>query len=411
MRLFIQKTPQSIRALPKLPSSKSISNRLLMISALSGNKISAINLSESDDTRTMIRLLQSKDKIKDAGHAGTTMRFLTAFYSIGNEEVILTGTERMKNRPIGKLVEALVELGASIDYLEKKGYPPLRIRGKRLEGKQIKIDSGISSQYISALLMTAPYLKGGLEIILEGETLSYSYIELTLSLMQEAGARVEKKNNIIRVKESPYVEKTITAEADWSSASYWFMIAGMHPDAEIMLKGLQKKSYQGDSHITAMFDNLGVRSGFSEEGLKLTGSEVSLKEFRYDFRNNPDMVQSFIPYCIAKSIPFYFSGCRSLRIKETDRVKALYNELLKFGVEISFSNDGDLLWWDGKTKPDWNRKVRIETYKDHRMALGMAPLSIKTNQLIIEDPEVVSKSYPGFWNDIEKAGFVINKQP
>lgn len=410
MKISIENIPLTIKAHPQLPSSKSISNRLLMISALSGNKIRPGNLSDSDDTRIMIKLLQSKSKIKDAGHAGTTMRFLTAFYAAGNEEIILTGTERMKNRPIGKLVEALVELGASIDYLEKQGYPPLRIRGKKLEGKQIKVDSGISSQYISALLMIGPYLKGGLEIMLEGETISYSYIELTLSLMQEAGAILEKENNIIRVKESPYAEKTITAEADWSSASYWFMIAGIHPDAEIILQGLQKKSYQGDSHITALFDNLGVRSGFSEEGLKLTGSEFSLKEFHYDFRDNPDMVQSFIPYCIAKNIPFYFSGCRSLRIKETDRVKALYNELLKFGVEISFSDNGDLIWWDGKTKPDWNRDVRIVTYKDHRMALGLAPLSIKSNHLMIEDPEVVSKSYPGFWKDLEKAGFEIKKQ-
>lgn len=410
MKLYIQNTARSIRAMPELPSSKSISNRLLMISALSGNKIHPLNLSESDDTRTMISLLGSKDKIKDAGHAGTTMRFLTAYYASGNEEVILTGTERMKNRPIGKLVEALQELGANINYLEKEGYPPLKIEGKKLEGKQIKIDSGISSQYISALLMTGPYLKGGLELILEGDTISYSYIGMTISLMQEAGAIVEKENDLIRVKESPYTEKTLTAEADWSSASYWFMVAGLHPDAEIILKGLNKKSYQGDSHITAMFDNLGVRTAFTPEGLKLTGSEVSLKEFHYDFRNNPDMVQSFVPYCIAKNIPFYFSGCRSLRIKETDRVRALYNELSKFGVEISFSGDGDLIWWDGKTKPDWNRKVRIETYKDHRMALGLALLSIKSNQLLIEDPGVVSKSYPGYWEDLEKAGFKIENQ-
>lgn len=379
-----------------------------MISALSGNSILPENLSDSDDTRTMVELLNSKEKIKNAGHAGTTMRFLTAFYSTGNKEVILTGTERMKDRPIGELVEALKNLGADITYLEKSGYPPLKIRGKKLRGKTIRIDSGISSQYISAILMTGPYLDGGLELVLEGDTISSSYINMTISLMQEAGAWVRKENNIIRVENIPYNEGSISVESDWSSASYWYMIAGLHPNAEILLKGLRKNSTQGDSQIIDMFNNLGVSSTFTKEGVKITGSEIHLKQFHFDFRDNPDMVQSFAPYCTARNIPFYFSGCRSLRIKETDRVTALYNELQKFGVEISFSADGDLIWWDGKSLPDWSKKVNIKTYDDHRMALGMAPLSLKSGELILEDPGVVSKSYPGFWTDLESAGFGLS---
>ncbi|MBE0652650.1 MAG: 3-phosphoshikimate 1-carboxyvinyltransferase, partial [Bacteroidales bacterium] len=247
------------------------------------------------------------------------------------------------------------------------------------------------------------------ELELTGETFSSSYISMTLDLMKQAGAIVNQEGKKITVRENPYEEKLINAEPDWSSASYWFMVAGLHPDAEIMLKGLSQNSSQGDSLIAGIFDNLGIQSEFNAEGLKIRRSGICLPEFRFDFRNNPDMVQSFVPYCIAKGIPFYFSGCKTLRIKETDRVFALYQELGKFGVEISYSEDGDLIWWDGLTKPDWQRKVSVSTYKDHRMALGMAPLSIKTGELVIEDPMVVTKSYPSFWRDFEDAGFILSR--
>lgn len=409
MRCRITEIPKQIETQIILPSSKSISNRLLIISALSNGQVSLKNLSDSDDTKTMIDLLNSSQKTKDTGHAGTTMRFLTAFYSIGDQEVILTGSERMKNRPIGELVERLRDLGADIQYLEKEGFPPLKITGKKLAGGVLSIDSGISSQYISAILMIAPKFENGLKLKLTGDTISSSYIDMTISLMLESGARVSKEKNIIAVEAIPYHSNEITIESDWSSASYWFMIAGLNPISNILLYGLKRKSYQGDAQITAMFDSLGVSSTFSDEGLLLEHSDVKMKEFRYDFRENPDMVQSFIPYCVARDIPFYFSGCRTLRIKETDRVSALHKELMKFGVEIGNSEDGDMIWWDGKTKPDWSRRVTIETYKDHRMALGFAPLSIKAGEIIIQDPNVVSKSYPKFWDDLSKAGFCIEK--
>jgi 3-phosphoshikimate 1-carboxyvinyltransferase len=404
MQYLIRNIPAELNSEIPLPSSKSISNRLLVISALSSGKIKVANVSDSDDTKTMLRLLNSKDEVKDAGHAGTTMRFLTAYYSQSEEEVIMTGTERMKNRPIGELVKSLQALGAEIEYLEKEAFPLLKIRGRKLKGGHLKIDSGISSQYISAILMIAPLFDAGLQLELTGDTISSSYIDMTIALMKESGAEVSKQGNQIRVSSRPYGKAEIEVEPDWSSASYWFMMAGLHPKSNILLKGLKNQSYQGDAQITAMFDNLGVSSEFTTEGLRLRHSEVKMSTFRYDFRENPDMVQSFVPYCIARDISFYFSGCRSLRIKETDRVAALYNELLKFGVEISFSEDGDLIWWDAKTKPDWNRKVLIETYKDHRMALGFAPLAIKSGEITINDPEVVSKSYPGFWEDLRKVG-------
>lgn len=410
MSLYIKNIPSKIRTRIFLPASKSMSNRLLMISALSGGNIRPLNLSDSDDTRIMTELLKSNEKIKNAGHAGTTMRFLTAYFAQGDQEVVLNGTERMKKRPIGELVERLRELGADIEYLENQGFPPLKIRGKELQGGKIKIDSGISSQYISALLMIAPGIKGGLEMELTGDTISSSYINMTLSLMRDSGAHCEKEGNIIRVNNQPYGKGDLTAEPDWSSASYWFMIAGLLPDSEILLKDLKKESYQGDAMITFMFESLGVSAIFNSNGLLLKYSDASPGTFRYDFRENPDMVQSFIPYCIARDIPFYFSGCRTLRIKETDRVSALHAELLKFGVQVSFSEDGDLIWWDGKTKADWKKNISIKTYKDHRMAMGFAPLAIKTGEITIEDPGVVSKSYPTFWKDLEKAGFILSEK-
>ncbi|MGC9343540.1 MAG: 3-phosphoshikimate 1-carboxyvinyltransferase, partial [Bacteroidales bacterium] len=311
------------------------------------------------------------------------------------------------NRPIGELVKSLQSLGAEIEYLEKEGFPPLKIRGRKLKGGPLKIDSGISSQYISAILMIAPLFDEGLQLELTGDTISSSYIDMTIALMKESGAEVSKQGNQIRVSPKPYEQGTIEVEPDWSSASYWFMIAGLHPESNILLKGLKNQSYQGDAQITAMFDNLGISSEFNQNGLILRHSEIKMTTFRYDFRENPDMVQSFIPYCIARDIPFYFSGCRTLRIKETDRVSALHAELFKFGVQISFSEDGDMIWWDGKSKPDWNRDVTIETYKDHRMALGFAPLVIKARNMNIKDPGVVSKSYPNFWEDLRKAGFSL----
>ncbi len=408
MQYTIKKIPEKINIKITLPSSKSMSNRLLLMSALSEGKIKIENLSSSDDTQTMIKLLDSDDSVKDAGHAGTTMRFLTAYYALKGINVKLTGTERMKNRPVRILVEKLRELGANISYLEKDGFPPLKIDKSSLEGGEIEINSGVSSQYISALMMTGPYMKNGLKIKLTGDTISSSYIEMTAGLMREAGISVKWKENIIEIGKKNYHSTSFRVEPDWSSASYWFSFAGLHGNSQIILKDLQKESYQGDAVITSIFDKLGVRSEFSDQGLHLSQSPDYTNSFEFDFRNNPDMVQTVIPYCVARGIQFHFSGCRTLRIKETDRVIALHNELKKFGVKLKFSEDGEYISWDGKSTPEWSRPVTINTYDDHRIAMGFAPLAIKNSQLIIRDPKVVTKSYPSFWADMKKAGFHIS---
>lgn len=407
MQYKFQNIPSRLDCEILLPSSKSVSNRLLIISALSGNRVKVKQLSDSDDTALMMKLLNSSDTFKDAGHAGTTMRFLTAFYATGDQEVVLSGSERMKQRPIKELVDSLILLGADIEYLENPGFPPLKIRGKKLRGGEIKINSGVSSQYISALLMIAPLLRNGLKMQLTGDTISSSYIDMTLTLMKQAGASVLREGNKISVSEGMYTESEFTAEPDWSSASYWFMLAGLHQNSRILLRGMKAESCQGDATIRDLFLQLGVDSIFLEEGLLLQNSSPVWDEFIFDFRNIPDMVQSFIPYCIARNIPFRFSGCRTLRIKETDRVQALYQELFKFGVEISFTEDGDTIWWKGDSQPDWERSVTVNTYKDHRMALAFAPLSVLSPDLKIDDPAVVSKSYPGYWKDLSDAGFSL----
>jgi len=390
-----------------LPKSKSISNRLMILSALSGGKVSVKQPSASDDTQIMQNLIQTNDGTKDAGHAGTVMRFLTSYFAVKGRNITLTGSERMKQRPIGELVKCLNEIGAGIEYKEKEGYPPLYIPGNKLISKRLNIDSGISSQFISSLLMIAPYINSGLELELTGKRISNSYIEMTIRLMEMAGARISFNHNIICVEEGKYRQMEVEAEPDWSAASYWFMMAGLAESSDVLLKGLKKESLQGDAKLTEIFSRLGVISDFEEKGLRLKKGSIPHDTFRYNFIENPDVVQSVVPYCIFQGIPFDIEGCISLKIKETDRISALYKELLKFGVEISFSADGDKLSWDGSSVPDIQSCQSISTYSDHRMAMSFAPLCLKSGSIIIEDPMVVTKSYPSYWDDLRDLGFKI----
>ena len=392
-----------------LPASKSISNRLLMMSALSSGRLKAIHLSESDDTWIMQKLLQCTSEEKDAGHAGTAMRFMTAYFAVTPGKVFLTGTSRMKERPIAELVEKLRELGAEIEYTEKEGFPPLRIRGKKLSGGRLHVNSTISSQYISALMMIGPGLKGGLELVLEGQTISSSYIRITAALMKQAGIEADYRGNIVSIPEGEYRDTTIAAEPDWSAASYWFPLAGLSGKAEITLDSLAPGSLQGDSVLPEFFKNLGVKAVFQKDGLILSPEPVHLKRFECDFTENPDLVQTFVPYCVARQIPFRFSGCQSLLIKETNRVEALKKELLKFKINLNHAADGSVLWWDAAEKPVYDQPVSIETYHDHRMAMAFAPLCQAAGSIRINDPMVVSKSYPGFWEDLKKAGLTISE--
>ncbi len=407
MQYRISRIPKNLAAEVTLPASKSISNRLLIMSALSLRGFPIRNLSESDDTRLLRENLESDSREKDAGHAGTAMRFLTAFLAIRPGTFTLTGTERMKQRPIGELVERLRDLGAEIDYTEKEGFPPLNIQGRPLKGGKIRINAGISSQYISALMMIGPALEKGLEIILEGDILSSSYIDLTLDLMKMKGISCERKANIISIVPGMYNDTEVVCEPDWSSASYWFTLTGISSSGRVLLRDLKETDLQGDRALTGIFDGLGVEGHFSREGLILQTSSVRKTKFEYDFRDNPDLVQTLVPYCTARGIPFRLTGCRSLRIKETDRVHALTRELEKFGIKLESTESGDEIWWEKPVKLTPGGNISLDTYKDHRMAMGLLPMVWVSPGLQIKDPGVVSKSYPGFWEDLKKAGFGI----
>ncbi len=366
-----------------------------------------MNLSQSDDTEVLRKSLDSETDVKDVGHAGTSMRFLAAFLSTQPGEVILTGSQRMKKRPIGPLVDALKQLGASIEYLEINGYPPLKIKGGNLSGGTIEIEAGVSSQFTSALMMIGPMLPGGLTMTLKGEVVSATYIEMTLSLMNRCGAGASFDGKKISIPEGSYRVHDFSVESDWSGASYWFQVAALLPGSEITLTGLYQNSLQGDSTLVRIFEPLGVQSVFSDEGLQLRSREKELPaNFDYDFTGCPDLAQTCAVTLCALGVPYRFTGTRTLRVKETDRIAALSSELKKVGFVLHDDPAGEWLAWDG-TRCEPERDPLISTYHDHRMAMAFAPLAIKLGKIAIEDPGVVSKSYPGFWTDLEKAGFGI----
>ncbi len=411
MKYLISTDQNAIKESITLPASKSISNRVLIINALSYSPYVVRNLSESDDTRVLEAALFSNQMKFDIGHAGTAMRFLTAFLSkiAGVWEV--TGSERMKQRPIKILADALIQLGAKIEYIENEGFPPLKIYGSHLKGKTLKLDGSISSQYISALLMIAPTLENGLTVELQGEITSQPYIELTLRLMQQFGIQYTWEKNRIWVPEQKYLPLDYTVEADWSGASYWYEIAALAQKAEVFLENLQLQSLQGDAKIANWFEKFGIRSEQKEGGVLLVKSENKIPEkLEIDFLENPDIAQTMACLCVSKQIPFYFTGLKTLKIKETDRISALQNELAKLGAVLVEPAVGELEW-NGRINTSIKEKLpTIATYHDHRMALAFAPIALNGQMLIIDDPSVVTKSYPGFWADIKKAGFRIKEK-
>lgn len=392
-----------------LPSSKSVSNRVLILSALSYSPYQIERLSDCDDTHVMLKALDSNDSSFDIGAAGTAMRFLTAFLSKTVGEWTLTGSKRMKERPIKILVDALNSLGARIQYLEKEGYPPLKIYGSALTGGKVRLNGGVSSQYISALMMIAPYMQQGLEIELEGHVVSKPYILMTSNMMRDFGVKVQIENNIINIPPQTYQPVRYQVESDWSAASYWYEILSIGGAGSVFLKGLQKNSYQGDSRVAALFSQLGVNTQYSSEGVLLTPNGNNCRMFEYDFVDQPDLVQTFAVTCCLKNVPFYFKGVQSLKIKETDRVAALIKELKKIGYLLSEPAEEHLAW-TGENLPDSKANVpSIATYDDHRMAMAFAPVAL-VRPVLIENPEVVSKSYPGFWSDIDKIEDAVSKQ-
>ena len=409
--------PSTFNATIKLPASKSISNRALIIHALSHGNIMPRNLSDCDDTEVMVNALRDMPQTIDIKAAGTAMRFLTAFLSVADgEEHIITGTERMKHRPIGILVDALRYLGADITYVGEEGFPPLLIKGKPLDGGHIEIKGNVSSQYISALLMIGPVLKNGLELRMTGGIISRPYIDLTLWMMREFGADADWSDmETVKVNPHPYNQHKYLIESDWSASSYWYEMMALTDDTEsqLMFEGLMDASKQGDSIVKYIYSLMGVKTRFAERADNDAMPTVTLKKqhcmlprLDYDFISAPDLAQTVVVTCSLLDIPFKFTGLASLKIKETDRIEALKRELRKLGYVLRDENN-DTLIWDGATcEPTFEP---IDTYEDHRMAMAFAPAAIKFPGLRINDPYVVTKSYPQFWDDLESAGWTIEK--
>jgi 3-phosphoshikimate 1-carboxyvinyltransferase len=397
-----------IKAAITLPTSKSISNRLLIIQALAKRHFQLFNLSDSDDTQVMLEAFKSVDSEINIGHAGTSMRFLTAYYAATGQNKIITGSGRMKNRPIHELVNALNQLGADIKYAEKTGFPPVVTSGKILTGNNLEINGSISSQFITALLLVAPTLPQGLTIHITGTLISSSYVSLTLGLMENFGIKSLWKDNMIHIEPQEYRGKDMTVEADWSGASYWYEIAALSDNAELKIHGLSEKSLQGDAAVTKIFEKIGITTEFSDNVAFIKKGKTNSSFFEFNFIDNPDLVQTLVVTLCLLDIPFRISGADTLRIKETDRIAALQNEMNKLGYTIQEPQKGTLTWDGNKSEP--NNQISIETYKDHRMALAFAPAALKIKNIHILDAGVVSKSYPNYWNDLGKAGFEIKEQ-
>lgn len=401
--------PTCIDVTIELPSSKSISNRVLIINALGKGIYQPENLSDCDDTQVMIHALNSTPGTTiDIMAAGTAMRFLTAYLSVTPGQRIITGTTRMQQRPIQVLVNALRELGAQIEYVANEGFPPLQIQGKALSGNHVSLPGHVSSQYISALLMIGATLTQGLTLTLTGDIISRPYINLTLQLMKDFGAEAFWMNkHELYVKPQPYQSIPFYIENDWSAASYWYQIVALSSQATVTLPGLFKKSYQGDSQVAQIFRLLGVETMYGDKTITLRKSEKTVEHLEYDFINQPDLAQTFVVTCALLNIPFRFSGLQSLKIKETDRMAALTCEMKKLGYILQETNNS-ILSWEGERCE--RRNEAIDTYEDHRMAMAFAPACLVLPDICINDPHVVTKSYPRYWDNLKKAGFIIKEE-
>ena len=430
--------PRNLTAKVNLPASKSISNRALIMNAMSGAQMGYIsNLSSCDDTRVMLETLFIMDEERCQGRtgqllptinikaAGTAMRFLTAFLAASPDSGtrVITGTERMRHRPIGVLVEALRKLGAEIEYVEEEGYPPLRITGTVLHGTTLELPGTVSSQFVSALLMVGPWVMDGLTLKLKGEVLSRPYINMTIKMMQKHGADVKWKGQktIVVAPDHPYLPTPYLIESDWSAASYWYEICLLsgNRNETLSLMGLFPDSLQGDSAVAEIFEKLAVQSfplslASMEPRVMLLRRGRMAKRIEWDFSGTPDLAQTLVVTCAMKGVSFRFTGLQSLRIKETDRIDALQRELRKLGVQVEVEGD-DTMTWAGPTAQAAGdvpylqpaEGTAIDTYEDHRMAMAFAPAAMVLGSIDINDPEVVSKSYPNFWKDLEASGFEV----
>lgn len=399
MKYTLKAKTHSLKGDIHLPGSKSISNRALIIRALSQQPFEIKHLSKADDTQVLMQALERNDIITDVGPAGTAMRFLTAYYASIPGEKVLTGSDRMKQRPIKMLVDALISLGASIRYLEKEGYPPLHIEGRRLKGGTIRINGHVSSQFITALMLIGPTLPEPLVIHIEGDPLSRPYIIMTQYLMQRCGAQVDIDAHTIAVKPGRYRSAEFEIERDWSASAFWMSFGALSNKCNLLLKGLKPQSIQGDIEAIDLFTHMGIHSAFEPEGLRIMKVPIDINRIHtWNFRNHPDLVQPAVFALAGLGMSFDLYGLDNLRLKETDRIAAMVNELKKIGayatvIEHTLSLQG------GDLHPP---QSYFESYEDHRMVMALAPLSMIFPELKIENPMVVAKSYPGFWKEVEK---------
>ncbi|WP_055448028.1 3-phosphoshikimate 1-carboxyvinyltransferase [Lacinutrix mariniflava] len=407
MNIKVQKSSIKKKSAIQITGSKSESNRLLLLQALYP-EINIENVSNSDDSQLMTKALASTEQVIDIHHAGTAMRFLTAYFATqNNRETIITGSKRMKERPIKILVDALNQLGADISYKENEGFPPLLIKGKQLTKNKVSLDANVSSQYISALLLIASKLENGLELTLNGKITSVPYINMTLSLLSELNIETKFEGNVISVKplQEKVETKTLTVDSDWSSASYFYSIAALaEVGTSIEISSYKKDSLQGDSALAEIYKSFGVSTVFQDKGVLLTKENEVNKETTIDFNlaNSPDIAQTIAVTAFALGLESNLTGLHTLKIKETDRLEALKTEIEKLGGAVDITNETLHL----KVTNDIKENVAIATYNDHRMAMAFAPLALKT-PLEIEDYMVVSKSYPTFWDDLKQLGFDI----
>lgn len=401
MNLLLKQSVLKQNSQVVISGSKSETNRLLLLQVLFP-EIAIGNISNSDDSVVMLKALSGNDEIIDVHHAGTAMRFLTAYFALQpGRQVVLTGSQRMKERPIKILTDALHSLGAQIEYLEKEGYPPIKITGREIIANKVSLRADVSSQYISALLLVAGKLKNGLELTLEGEITSMPYINMTLGLLEQAGIPAVMQGNSIRVDPvSGLANNEITVESDWSSASYYYsLIALSNPGTRISLSSYKQGSFQGDSALVSIYQFLGVETTFNDDKILLQKSNYELKTLNLNLNNTPDIAQTIAVTCFGLGIGCHLTGLHTLKIKETDRLEALKTELSKLGAYISVTNDSLKL----EPSERINNNIEIETYNDHRMAMAFAPLALKV-PVIIKNAEVVSKSYPAFWDDFKSIG-------
>lgn len=425
--IILTKTDKTVNGTVQLTGSKSECNRALVIEALSNGKVKVKNISDAADAVTLAGILRgdggslksgvhslksNNSELKtqdlplvDIGPAGTAMRFLTAYFTLQDDEVVLSGSQRMKQRPIGILVNALRQIGAQIEYVENEGFPPLHIKGNLEQIKHIiSIKGDISSQYITALLLIAARLPQGLTLQVEGELTSKPYVEMTLAMLQQCGIQHQWDGNNIHIDNQEFSETVIHVEPDWSAASYWYAIAALADEAELFLPGLTSYSLQGDSVITELMANFGITSQFKDGGVYLKKEPKPLVRKIFDLKECPDLAQTLIVVCAALGHEAAFTGLETLKIKETDRILALQNELAKIGVKLI--EKGQLYKLDCSEKfiP---QNIFIHTYDDHRMAMAFAPLALIIPEVEVEDYRVVEKSYPAFWDDLQKVGFGV----